>query len=199
MIELKPKEKAVFDFLVAYLADAQYPPSYREICSAVGIPSTATVYGLLKKLEEKGYIESTSQKNRSITIVGNKSNTKTQFIPEVGVVAAGIPITAVENIESYHPVSEGFFEGENHFILNVRGDSMINAGIYNNDKIIVSQTCVAQNGDIVVALIEDEATVKRYFKEKNTIRLQPENDTMEPIFAKNVVVLGKVVGLMRRL
>ena len=194
---LSNNQIAIYNFLSQYIETNGFPPAIREICKATNISSTSTVHHHLKALEEKGYITKNNSRSRSITIV--KESVPTEIIPDVGTVTAGMPILAVENISSHFPIAKGYFEGSDHFVLSVRGESMIDAGIYDGDKIIVNKTNVCRNGDIIVALIEDEATVKRFYKENGKVRLQPENKTMEPIIVDNIEVIGKVVGLFRKL
>lgn len=191
MKELLPKEAEVLDLLRRSI-DGGVVPSVREICAALSIKSTSTVHHLLRSLEEKGCIERNNGLNRSIRL----PNSEISRVPLVGVVTAGKPILAAEMIETYIPVAR---EGgaEDLFALHVRGDSMINAGILDGDIIIARQCTTARNGEIVVAMIGDEATVKRFYKENGGYRLQPENDALEPIYADEVTILGKVVGLQR--
>lgn len=192
-------------FISKFLATHSYPPTVREICAGVGVSSSATAQYYLNKLEEMGKIKRSTTKNRSIELI-NKQKTsqidedEIELIPLVGKVAAGIPILATENIEDTIPLPKTMFKktGEELFALTVSGESMVNAGILNGDKIVVKQQSTANNGDIVVALIEDSATVKRFYKEKDVIRLQPENDYMNPIFVKDVDIIGVVVGLIRK-
>lgn len=193
--QLTNKQKTVYSYISSFIDDNGYPPTVREMCSGLGFSSTATIQGYLEILEEKGYINRSGNKNRSLSLANVLAM---EMAPDVGVITAGEPITAIENIESHFPIQKGFFEGDEHFILSVRGESMIDAGINDGDKIVVSTALGWRNGDIVVALIDDEATVKRIYKEKGHVRLQPENKTMEPIIVDNVVVQGKVVGLFRR-
>ena len=194
---LTDKQKRVYDFLLRYIDENGYPPTVRDVCAALHYGSTATVQNYLDSLERKGYIERGGQKNRSITITAKREFS--EFVPDIGVVTAGQPITAIENIDGYFPLQKGYFEGDTHFILSVRGESMIDAGIYDGDKIIVNEASACRNGDIIVALVEDEATVKRYYRENGHVRLQPENTSMEPIIVPDIQVLGKVVGLFRKL
>lgn len=170
------------------------------MCDAINIKSTATIYYYLGKLEKKGIIRKQSSKKRALEILapGNLPKGKSVNIPVVGKVAAGEPILAVENIEENLALPKDMFKFNEMFILNVEGESMINAGIFNGDKIIVKKQNTAKNGDIAVALIDGNATVKRFFKEDKIIRLQPENDFMPPIYAENPIVLGVVVGLLRK-
>ena len=169
-------------------------PSVREICDNTGLSSTSTVHYHLKHLEDKGYIVREHGVNRCIRIMGEE---KSASVPVLGKVAAGIPITAIQDIECYVPVPEQLKRGRELFALRVQGESMINAGILDGDIVIVHRTPVAENGEIVVAMVEDSATVKRFYKENGRFRLQPENDSFEPIIVDEVVLLGKVVSLAR--
>lgn len=172
------------------------PPSVREICQAVGLRSTSSVQANLNALEEKGYIERDPMHKRSIRITGRAENV--MHIPLLGVVTAGLPILATEQIECYLPFNAPHISSDKEmFALRVRGESMINAGIFDGDIIYVERTPVARNGDIVVALIEDEATVKTFYKENGHFRLQPENDSFDPIIVDELIILGKVVALTR--
>lgn len=196
MIRVKPLSKSqqkIFDYLKDCSAEGRVP-SVREICAETGLSSTSTVHHHLKALEEKGLITREHGVNRCIQISGEQ---KSVGVPVVGRVAAGYPILAVENVECYVPVPENIKRGRELFALRVQGESMINAGIFDDDIVIVHRTPVAENGEIVVALIGDEATVKRFYKENGHFRLQPENDDFEPIIADDVVLLGKVVSLIR--
>ncbi|MCC8016495.1 MAG: transcriptional repressor LexA [Clostridiales bacterium] len=188
----KTQEK-VFNYIKEALSEKGIAPSIREIGDAVGLRSTSTVQYNLNALERAGYIERDPALKRTIRLAG--SNLKTTPVPLLGTVTAGVPILAQEQIEEYIPVSLG--KSGEYFALHVKGSSMINAHILDGDIIIVEKTPVAQNGDIVVALIEDEATVKRFFKENGHFRLQPENDEFEPIIVKEVALLGRVVSLIR--
>lgn len=191
------------NFIKKEVKEKGYPPSVREIGEAVGLSSSSTVHGHLSRLESKGLIRRDPTKPRAIEILDGfgqeDSDIPVRKVPIVGRVTAGMPITAVENIEDYFPLPlEMAPANDQIFMLEVIGDSMIEAGILNGDYVVVRQQQTAENGDIVVAMTEDnEATVKRFFKEKNHIRLQPENPAMEPIFVKNVTILGKVIGLFR--
>ena len=169
-------------------------PSVREICDNTGLSSTSTVHYHLKHLEDKGYIVREHGVNRCIRIMGEE---KSASVPVLGKVAAGIPITAIQDIECYVPVPEQLKRGRELFALRVQGESMINAGILDGDIVIVHRTPVAENGEIVVAMVEDSATVKRFYKENGRFRLQPENDSFEPIIVDEVVLLGKVISLIR--
>lgn len=207
MKELTKRQSEIFDFIKYVVQNKGYPPSVREIGEAVGLASSSTVHGHLSRLEEKGYIRRDPTKPRAIEIVNEELEDaidieETIQVPVIGKVTAGVPITAVENVEEYFPLPEHFTSTHNSdiFILNVVGDSMIEAGILNGDKVIVRSQSIAENGDIIVAMTEDEeATVKRFFKEKTRYRLQPENSTMDPIYLDKVSVLGKVVGLFREM
>ena len=191
MRELTTKESAVFD-LIRRSIEKGVIPSVREIGAELGIKSTSSVHRYLTSLEEKGYIERGDGLNRSIRLPGSQVS----HIPVLGVVTAGQPILAVESVEEYIPVQ---LRGNSKelFALRVRGESMIKAGILDGDLIIARRTPTAENGEIVVALIDDEATVKRFYKENGGYRLQPENDTMEPIYTDHLMILGRVVGLQR--
>lgn len=185
----------VLNFIAEFTKKNSYPPSVREMCQGLGISSTATIVYHLKKLEEQGKLSREKSRNRAIEVSGVSM---LSGIPVVGKVAAGTPITATENIEDTLSFSQNLFGNQDElFILNVQGESMINAGIFDGDKIVVHKQENAENGEIVVAMIDGEATVKRFYKEKNQIRLQPENDFMAPIIVKNAQILGTVVGLIR--
>ena len=197
---LNVQEKRVFDYLKEQIREKGYPPSIREICAALNFKSTSSVHQYIARLAEKGYIDKGDLKTRAIKIVGDEP---TISIPIVGKVAAGEPILAQENIEDYFSIGESFFSQSDlkneTFVLKVQGESMINAGINNGDYIIVSKENTARNGQIVVAMIDGNATVKTFYIEKDHVRLQPENDTMEPIIVKDVQIVGKVVGLFRKI
>ncbi|MBR1884285.1 MAG: repressor LexA [Clostridia bacterium] len=201
-LPLKAKEEEVLNFIKASIKEKGYPPSVREICKAVGFKSTCSGYQCLIRLTEKGYIEKSSLKTRALKIV-EPPKEDTVSVPVVGKVAAGEPILATENIEDYFTIGESFFTKNSlkndNFILRVQGESMINAGINNGDFIVVSKRQTARDGEIIVAMIDGEATVKTYYKEKGYIRLQPENDTMDPIISDKVEIVGKVVGLFRKI
>ncbi|RYL92217.1 transcriptional repressor LexA [Sporolactobacillus sp. Y61] len=201
MIKLSNRQQAILDFIKHEVATKGYPPSVREICDAVGLASSSTVHGHLARLEKKGLIRRDPTKPRAIEILDQDDDTykeKAVPVPVIGKVTAGMPITAVENIEEYFPVPRSMVEDDEVFILNVTGESMIQAGILDGDKVIVRKQRAAENGEIVVAMTEDnEATVKRFFKEKDHIRLQPENPAMDPIILNNCVILGKVIGVFR--
>lgn len=190
---LSKREQQVLEFVRERLQD-DIPPSVREICQATGIRSTSTVHACLKRLEDEGYIDRRSGLNRAIRLPGENVTR----VPLIGKVTAGIPILAVEEVEDYVPFSGGSkYQPGELFALRVCGESMIGAGILDNDVVIVRRTSTAQSGDVVVALIGEEATVKRIFIERDYIRLQPENPAFEPIISKEVTVLGKVISLVR--
>ncbi|MBQ2825192.1 MAG: transcriptional repressor LexA [Clostridia bacterium] len=193
MKPLTKSQQKVYDYIRECAQESRIP-SVREICAVTGLRSTSTVHLHLKTLEERGLIERDKGLNRSIRLSGSE---KSSQVPIMGRVTAGMPILAVEDIEGYVPVSEGVRRGRELFALRVCGESMINAGILDGDIAIVHRTPTAENGDIVVALIEDEATVKRFYKEDGHFRLQPENDNFEPIIVDEVALLGKLVAIYR--
>jgi SOS regulatory protein LexA len=201
--KISNRQQAILEFIKNEVREKGYPPSVREIGEAVGLASSSTVHGHLDRLEKKGLIRRDPTKPRAIEILDQDENeipfpVAVAKVPVVGKVTAGVPITATENIEDYFPLPAHFVGDHEVFILNVVGDSMIEAGIHDGDYVIVRQQSTANNGDIVVAMNEDdEATVKTFYKERDHIRLQPENSTMEPILLKNVTILGKVIGLFR--
>ncbi len=216
--ELSQKQRQILDFIIQQQAQRGYPPSVREICEAANLSSTSTVHGHLERLERKGYIRRDPTKPRAIEILYHPEQevlpedmSSPEFnevplaevaqVPVIGRVTAGEPILAVENIEDHFPLPLSVLgdEPEKDFMLRVRGESMINAGILDGDYILVHQQSSARNGEIVVALIDDSATVKRFFREKEFIRLQPENDYMAPIYVKEASVLGRVIGVYRRM
>ncbi|MFC3419636.1 transcriptional repressor LexA [Salinicoccus hispanicus] len=202
MKALTDRQKQIYQFIKTTVHEKGYPPSVREIGNAVGLQSSSTVHGHLAKLQEKGYIKRDPTKPRAIEIITEENDQYSPVIhvPVLGKVTAGLPITAVENIDEYFPLPEHFTANHNSeiFLLNVAGDSMIEAGIHDGDRVIVRKQNIAHNGDIIVAMTEeDEATVKRFYKENGYYRLQPENASMEPIIVDSVTVLGKVVGLFR--
>lgn len=210
--ELNKREKAILKFIEKQILTNGYPPSVREIGKAVGLKSTATVHGYISKLQEKGYIKKEDQKGRTLKLLkgGLKDNEPEQQkdvylskemveVPVIGKITAGEPILAVENITDTFPIPIDFVGNCESFMLTVRGESMIEAGILDGDYILVKKQNTAQNGEIVVALIGDEATVKTFYKEKDHIRLQPENCTLEPIIVPTCEILGKVAGVFRKL
>ncbi|MUK90732.1 transcriptional repressor LexA [Ornithinibacillus sp. L9] len=206
MTKISKRQQAILDYIKDEVNKKGYPPSVREIAEAVGLASSSTVHGHLSRLESKGFIRRDPTKPRAIEILdlseeNNIPREEARYAPVIGKVTAGIPITAVENIEEFIPLpSSSAGPDDNLFVLVIDGESMIEAGILDGDMVIVKQQSTAQNGDIVVAMTEDnEATVKRFFKEKDHIRLQPENATMEPLIYTNVSILGKVIGLYRHI
>ncbi|SDN83384.1 repressor LexA [Paenibacillus sp. yr247] len=203
MSKISQRQQAILEFIKNEVKDKGYPPSVREIGEAVGLASSSTVHGHLERLEKKGLIRRDPTKPRAIEILG-LDGAETHFaisvarVPLVGKVTAGVPITATENIEDYFPLPVSMVGDNNVFMLSVMGDSMIEAGIHNGDYVIVKQQQTANNGDIVVAMTEDdEATVKRFYKERDHFRLQPENSALQPILLKHVTILGRVIGLFR--
>lgn len=186
-----------YKFIESFIEENGYSPSVRELCTGLGFNSTSTAQYYLKKLREQGLISETNLKKRSITLT-EKNKRKAVYVPEIGKVTAGQPILAVENLVGYLPLPEEFSTADDVFALTVEGTSMINAGILNGDKIIVKKCNTANNGDIVVALIDDSATVKRFFKKEDKFILHPENDAMEDIVLNEVYILGLVVGLIRK-
>ena len=208
--KITKRQQQIYDYIRAYQLEKGYPPSVREIASAVGLSSPSTVHAHLNALEEMGLIKRDAAKPRAIEVfnedgsavklaeVKDDPDRGTVTLPLVGRVAAGMPVLAEQNIEDTITVPTEIATDGSSFILEVHGDSMINAGIYNGDYLIVREQQSAMNGEIVVALIDDEATVKTFYKEQGRVRLQPENDAMEPIYVENPRILGKVVALMRR-
>lgn len=210
--DLNKREKAILKYIEKQIKANSYPPSLREIGKAVGLSSTATVHGYLAKLEEKGYIKKESQKGRTLRLLKGilkeekKEEPKQVYtsremvdVPVIGKITAGAPILAVENVTDTFPIPIDFVGNSESFMLTVSGESMIEAGILDGDYILVKKQNTANNGEIVVALIEDEATVKTFYKENGHIRLQPENSTMEPIIVPNCEILGKVAGVFRKM
>ena len=210
--ELNKREKAILKFIEKKIKEDGYPPSVREIGKAVGLSSTATVHGYLAKLRAKGYIKKEDKKGRTLKLLkgGNGtpieestkefySNKELIDVPLIGKITAGMPILAVENVTDTFPIPIDFAGNSESFMLKVSGESMIEAGILDGDFILVRKQSDAVNGEIVVALIEDEATVKTFYKEKGHIRLQPENPTMDPIIVPDCSILGKVIGVFRKM
>ncbi|GFO83933.1 MULTISPECIES: transcriptional repressor LexA [Anaerostipes] len=198
--QLTDKQQQILEFIKHRILEKGYPPAVREICQAVHLRSTSSVHSHLETLERKGYIRRDPTKPRAIEIIDDDFNLARReivHIPIVGTITAGEPILAVENIEDYFPMQPDFISSRDTFMLHVRGESMINAGIMDGDLVIVQQQPTADNGDIVVAMIDDSATVKRFYKEDGHYRLQPENDAMDPIIVPEVSVIGKVIGLYR--
>ena len=201
MEDLTSREAAILTVIKKNVRQKGYPPSVREIGLSVGLSSSSTVHGYLKRLEEKGYLRRDPTKPRAIEVLDEMTGGDYNLIgvPVLGRVAAGVPLLAVENREDVFPLPANFTGEGDFFMLTVRGDSMIEAGILEDDMVVVRRQSDADNGDIVVALLEDEATVKRFFKEDGRIRLQPENSRLEPIYTSDVLVLGKVTGLVRKI
>lgn len=196
----KDRSQQILDFITEYTHDNGYPPTIREICDGVGLKSPSTVHGHLERLRRAGKLDKADAKTRAIKVPeASFSESDYLEVPVLGTVAAGVPITAQEDVERTFPLPMDFAKKGEIFMLRVRGESMINAGIFSGDYIIVEQTNVAVNGQMVVALIDDEVTVKTFYKEADHIRLQPENDYMEPILLREVVILGNVVGVYRKL
>lgn len=199
------KQRKILEFVTEYMNENGYPPSIREICQGVGLSSTSTVHAHLETLKKNGLLEKADAKSRGIRVKNSNisevvGENDVVNVPVIGKVAAGTPILATENLERTFPIPADFIGSSgNSFMLKVKGESMIEAGIFDGDYIIVKQQSVANNGEIVVALINDEATVKTFYKEKDHIRLQPENSTMEPIIVKEAIILGKVAGLIRKM
>ena len=212
MTDLNKRERAILKFIEKQINEKGYPPSVREIGKAVGLSSTATVHGYLAKLTKKGYIKKEHQKGRTLRVLkggladNEKPSPKPLYngrelvdVPVIGKITAGAPILAVENVTDTFPIPIDFVGNSESFMLTVRGESMIEAGILDGDYILVKRQNSARNGQIVVALIEDEATVKTFYKEKDYIRLQPENSTMDPIIVPDCKILGVVGGVFRKL
>ncbi|NQS75020.1 MAG: transcriptional repressor LexA [Peptococcaceae bacterium] len=198
--DLTPKQKAILEVIKNVIKKKGYPPTVREIGQAVGLSSSSTVHGYLKKLEAKGYLRRDATKPRAIEVLGHRgSGVECVSIPLLGKVAAGMPILAVENQEELFPLPTHFTGSGEFFMLTVQGDSMIDVGILDKDMVVVRCQNDVNNGDIVVALINEEATVKRFFRENNRVRLQPENCRMEPIYTTDLQIIGKVIGLVRKI
>lgn len=198
--KISPKQQEILEYIKSQILERGFPPAVRDICEAVHLKSTSSVHSHLETLEKNGYIRRDPTKPRAIEILDDSFNfTRREMVnvPIVGRVAAGEPILAEQNIESYFPIPMEFMPNNQTFMLTVKGESMINAGILDGDMVLVEQRQTAHNGEIVVALIEDGATVKTFYKEEGVIRLQPENDTMDPIIVQNVQILGKVIGVFR--
>lgn len=198
--KITPKQQEILEYIKQQILKKGYPPAVREICEAVHLKSTSSVHSHLETLEKNGYIRKDPTKPRAIEILDDSFQlTRREMvnIPVIGSVAAGQPIFAAENIETYFPVPSEFIPNQEVFMLRVKGDSMMNAGIFDGDTILVKHQNTASNGDMVVALLDDSATVKTYYKEDGYYRLQPENDHMEPIIAENISILGIVFGVFR--
>jgi repressor LexA len=207
--EISERQKEILQCIINKVKESGYPPTVREIAATVNLHSAATIHAHLTTLEKLGYIKRDPEKPRAIEVMrsiysqaedlSHSSEDKMVLIPVLGTIAAGTPILAEENIEEYFPVSPDFVKGTSKvFMLKVKGDSMVNAGILDKDYIVIRKQETAMNGEIVAALLEDEATVKRFFKKANSIKLMPENDFMEPIEVKDVKILGKVIGVIRK-
>ena len=196
MRNTKEKIEQVYNFTVEYINDNGFPPSVREICAKLNIKSTATAYSYLERLKEQGLLCKSPQKKRAMTL--SITQPKFKSVPLIGTIRAGAPIFAVENLEGYYPLPEEFNTGGEEFALKVAGDSMIDAGIFENDVIIVKKQNHALNGEIVVAFVEDGATVKRFYNKNNTIILQPEIPNYDDMLFDNVLILGVVKGLIRK-
>ena len=198
--KISKKQLEILEYIKAQILERGFPPAGREICAAVSLKSTSSVHSHLETLEKNGYIRRDPTKPRAIEILDDTFNlTRREVVnvPLVGRVAAGEPLLAQENIENYFPIPMEFMPNKQTFMLTVKGESMINAGILDGDMVLVEQDHTASNGDMVVALVEDGATVKTFYKEEGVYRLQPENDYMEPIIVKEVSILGKVIGVFR--
>ena len=198
--KISKKQLEILEYIKSQILERGFPPAVREICEAVNLKSTSSVHSHLETLEKNGYIRRDPTKPRAIEILDDSFNlTRREMVnvPIVGQVAAGEPILAQENIENYFPIPTEFMPNNQTFLLKVKGESMINAGILDGDMVLVEQASTASNGDMVVALIEDGATVKTFYKEEGIFRLQPENDSMEPIIVSEVSILGKVIGVFR--
>lgn len=198
--KISKKQLEILEYIKSQILERGFPPAVREICEAVNLKSTSSVHSHLETLEKNGYIRRDPTKPRAIEILDDSFNlTRREMVnvPIVGQVAAGEPILAQENIENYFPIPTEFMPNNQTFLLKVKGESMINAGILDGDMVLVEQASTASNGDMVVALIEDGATVKTFYKEEGIFRLQPENDSMDPIIVSEVTILGKVTGVFR--
>ncbi len=198
--KISPKQKEILEYIKSQILERGFPPAVRDICEAVHLKSTSSVHSHLETLEKNGYIRRDPTKPRAIEILDDSFNFMRREmvnVPMIGRVAAGEPILAEQNIENYFPIPMEYMPNTPTFMLRVKGESMINAGILSGDLVLVEQISTAQNGDMVVALIEDGATVKTFYKEDGHIRLQPENDNMDPIIVVDVQILGKVIGVFR--
>ncbi|MBQ2473562.1 MAG: transcriptional repressor LexA [Lachnospira sp.] len=194
------KQTEILEYIKSQILNKGYPPSVRDICAAVNLKSTSSVHAHLETLEKNGYIRRDPSKSRTIEIIDDNFNLvrrEVVNVPILGQVAAGQPLLAVENVSNYFPIPSEYLPNEETFMLTVKGESMVNMGIYEGDQIIVKKQSTAANGEVVVALVDDSATVKRFYKENDHIRLQPENDFMDPIIVDDCEILGKVIGLIR--
>ncbi len=198
--KISAKQQEILEYIKSEILNKGYPPSVRDICDAVHLKSTSSVHSHLETLEKNGYIRRDPTKPRAIEIIDDNFNLvrrEVVNVPLLGTVAAGTPLLAVENVENYFPIPAEYVPNQEVFMLKVHGESMIEAGILDGDYVLVGRQSTARDGDMVVALIEDSATVKTFYKEKDYIRLQPENSTMEPIIVQDVMILGKVFGAIR--
>ncbi|MDO5135137.1 MAG: transcriptional repressor LexA [Eubacteriales bacterium] len=199
--KISKKQQEILEYIKNEILNRGFPPAVREICEAVGLRSTSSVHAHLEALEKNGYIRRDATKPRAIEIIDDNFNLvrrEVVNVPLVGTVAAGQPMLAVENIEGYFPIPAELMPNQQSFMLRVRGDSMVNAGIFDGDQVLVKEQPTADNGDIVVAMLEDSATIKTFYREKGCIRLQPENDSMDPIIVRgDLKILGKVFGVFR--
>ena len=198
--KITDKQSQILEYIKSEILNKGYPPSVRDICQAVNLKSTSSVHSHLETLEKNGYIRRDPTKPRTIEILDDNFNLvrrEVVNVPMVGTVAAGQPILAIENIDNYFPIPSEYMPNEETFMLKVKGESMINAGILDGDNILVKRQSTAKNGDMVVALVDDSATVKTFYKENGHIRLQPENDYMDPIILPEVEIIGKVFGVFR--
>ena len=197
---ISKKQEEILNYIKNEILERGFPPAVREICQAVGLKSTSSVHSHLESLERNGYIRRDPTKPRAIEILDESFNMirrEMVNVPIIGTVAAGQPILSEQNIEGYFPIPTEYMPNKQSFMLKVKGESMINAGIFDGDKVLVKQQATAENGDIVVALVDDSATVKTYYKENGHYRLQPENDSMDPIIVDKCEILGKVFGVFR--
>lgn len=198
--KISKKQQEILEYIKNEILNKGYPPSVRDICEAVKLKSTSSVHSHLETLEKNGYIRRDPTKPRAIEIIDDNFNLvrrEVVNVPLVGTVAAGVPLLAVENVENYFPIPSEYMPNQEVFMLKVKGESMINVGVFDGDYVLVQKQQNASNGDMVVALVEDSATVKTFYKEKNYIRLQPENDYMDPIIVEDAMILGKVFGVFR--
>ena len=198
--KISPKQQEILEYIKSQILERGFPPAVRDICEAVHLKSTSSVHSHLETLEKNGYIRRDPTKPRAIEILDESFNfTRREMVnvPMVGRVAAGEPLLAEQNVENYFPIPMEFMPNNQTFMLRVKGDSMINIGIFDGDLVLVEQRQTARNGEVIVALVEDGATVKRFFEEEGVFRLQPENDALDPIIVKEVQILGKVIGVFR--
>ena len=198
--KISPKQQEILEYIKSQILERGFPPAVRDICEAVHLKSTSSVHSHLETLEKNGYIRRDPTKPRAIEILDESFNfTRREMVnvPMVGRVAAGEPLLAEQNVENYFPIPMEFMPNNQTFMLRVKGDSMINIGIFYGDLVLVEHRQTARNGEVIVALVEDGATVKRFFKEEGVFRLQPENDALDPIIVKEVQILGKVIGVFR--